>query len=151
MSPQRNPKYLTFIRSLPCAVCGTCRHIEAAHTGPRGLGQKSSDLSAIPLCAPEHRTGPKSYHKLGPHKFVTIHGLDIPALVARLNTLGLQGLRLHGIGKREMSRRFTRFHCICGYRTVWYRLESDARGAVHHHMDAQENQPHSPPNGAEQA
>ena len=28
---------------------------EAAHTGPHGLGQKSSDLSAIPLCRVHHR------------------------------------------------------------------------------------------------
>ena len=43
--------------------------IEASHTGPHGLGQKSSDFSAIPLCYQHHRTGKDSYHKLGPQKF----------------------------------------------------------------------------------
>ena len=66
-----------------CSVRAT-RGGEAAHTGPHGLGQKSSDLSAIPLCARHHRTGPDSYHKLGPRKFAEAHRLNIPAIAARL-------------------------------------------------------------------
>jgi len=85
VKPARNPQYLRWVRSLPCAVCGTSRYIEAAHTGPRGLSQKSSDTSAIPLCARHHRTGNDSYHKLGPRKFSEVHQLDIPALVRRLS------------------------------------------------------------------
>lgn len=92
---------------------------------------------------------PKSYHKLGPHEFSAVHGLDIPALVARLNTMGLQGLELHRISSREPSPGFTRFHCTCGYRTVWYRPESDARAALHQHMDVQD-EPHSTQKGAGQ-
>lgn len=85
MKPIRNPQYLRWVRSLPCAVCGAMRHVEAAHTGPRGLSQKSSDTSAIPLCARHHRTGDDSYHKLGPRRFSEAHRLDIPALVRRLS------------------------------------------------------------------
>jgi hypothetical protein len=85
MKPARNPQYLRWIRTLPCAACGTTRHVEAAHTGPRGLSQKSPDTSAIPLCPRHHRTGDDSYHKLGPRKFSEVHQLDIPALVARLS------------------------------------------------------------------
>ena len=59
--------------------------IEASHTGPHGLGQKSSDYSAIPLCANHHRTGKDSYHKLGPRRFSEVHNLDIRAIVFRLN------------------------------------------------------------------
>src|SRR4029077_584023 len=66
--PVRNPKYLASIRTLPCLVCGARRGIEASHTGPHGLGQKSPDTSAIPLCITHHRTGKDSYHKLGPRK-----------------------------------------------------------------------------------
>lgn len=86
MKPQRNPRYLAWIRTQPCVVCGTRRGIEASHTGPHGLGQKSPDTSAIPLCSKHHRTGNDSYHKLGPRKFALVHGLDIPAIVQRLNT-----------------------------------------------------------------
>jgi hypothetical protein len=85
MKPARNPGYLRWIRTLPCAVCRTARTVEAAHTGPHGLGQKSSDWSAIPLCARHHRTGDDSYHRLGPRRFAEVHQLNIRAIVARLS------------------------------------------------------------------
>jgi hypothetical protein len=65
-------------------VCGFRRGIEASHTGSRGIGQKSSDLSAIPLCHRHHRTGGDSYHKLGQRRFAEVHNLDIPDIVRRL-------------------------------------------------------------------
>ena len=85
MKPVRNPGYLKWIRTLPCSVCRTTRQIEAAHTGPHGISQKSSDLSAIPLCRKHHRTGDDSYHKLGPRRFAEVHHLNIQAIVARLS------------------------------------------------------------------
>jgi len=85
MKPVRNPKYLAWIRTQPCLVCGATRWIEAAHTGPHGLGQKSPDTSAVPLCAKHHRTGNDSYHRLGPRKFSEVHNLDLVAIVQRLN------------------------------------------------------------------
>ena len=85
MKPVRSPGYLEWIRTLPCSVCHRTRGVEAAHTGPHGLGQKSSDLSAIPLCARHHRTGDDSYHKLGPRKFAEVHQVNLPAIVARLS------------------------------------------------------------------
>ena len=85
MKPQRNPRYLAWIRTQPCCVCGSRKFIEASHTGPHGIGQKSPDSSAIPLCARHHRTGADSYHRLGPRKFSAQHNLDIPAIVRRLN------------------------------------------------------------------
>ena len=85
MKPPRNPRYLAWIRTQPCCVCGSKRAIEASHTGPHGIGQKSLDSSAIPLCAKHHRTGNESYHRLGPRKFSEKHNLDIQAIVRRLN------------------------------------------------------------------
>src|SRR3974377_338606 len=85
--PERDPEYLRFVRNLPCAVCSTSRGIEASHTGPHGIGQKSSDRSAIPLCRKHHRTGDQALHRLGPVKFVAMHNLDIPAHIAQLNQL----------------------------------------------------------------
>src|SRR5712691_3617244 len=85
MKPQRSSPYLAWIRTQPCVVCRATRWIEAAHTGPHGLGQKSPDSSAIPLCTKHHRTGKDSYHKLGPRKFAQIHNLDIPTIVRKLN------------------------------------------------------------------
>ena len=85
MKPVRNPRYLAWIRTQRCLVCGSTRWIEAAHTGPHGLGQKSPDTSAVPLCARHHRTGNDSYHRLGPRKFAETHNLDLAAIVHRLN------------------------------------------------------------------
>ena len=85
MKPPRNQRYLAWIRTQPCCVCGSKRAIEASHTGPHGLGQKSPDSSAIPLCPKHHRTGDGSYHRLGPRKFAQQHKLDIQAIVRKLN------------------------------------------------------------------
>lgn len=83
--PVRDPKYRAYIRRLPCLVCLTTRNVEAAHTGPHGIGQKSCDLSCIPLCIGHHRRDSDSYHRLGPIPFQERHGMDIGAHVARLN------------------------------------------------------------------
>ena len=83
--PIRDAAYLRWVRTLPCACCNR-RASEAAHMGPHGLGQKSSDLSAIPLCRVHHRTGKDSYHKLGPVKFEQAHPhLKVAELIVRLN------------------------------------------------------------------
>jgi hypothetical protein len=85
MKPTRDPWYLAWIRTLPCLVCGSTKGIEASHTCPRGLGQKSSDTSTIPLCYQHHGTGTDSYHKLGARRFALVHNLDVPVIVRRLN------------------------------------------------------------------
>jgi hypothetical protein len=81
-TPVRDAKYRALIRTLPCAVCGAHWGIEAAHTGPHGMSQKSSDLDCIPLCRKHHRTGADALHSLGPVKFARVHALDVPALIA---------------------------------------------------------------------
>jgi len=103
VKPARHPGYLQWIRTLPCSVCRTTRDVEAAHTGPRGLSQKSSDLCAIPLCARHHRTGKDSYHKLGPRKFSEVHHLDLAAMVARLSAK--PRIRVESGAFREPVRR----------------------------------------------
>lgn len=92
--PERCRSYLAWIRTLPCAVClrapDAYLRVEAAHTntlGPRGVAQKSSDFSAIPLCFWHHRGNPDSYHQLGEHGFAQRHGIDLAALVRGLNEL----------------------------------------------------------------
>src|ERR1035441_6893405 len=88
--PDRSPDYLAWIRTLRCVVCGRPPGsvlIEAAHTnamGPRGLGQKSTEFSAIPLCSGHHRELPVSYHVLGETAFSLMHGLELNALVVAL-------------------------------------------------------------------
>lgn len=85
--PQRDFQYLRFIRTLPCTICSRCRYIEAAHFGPRGLGQKANDMQTLPLCSAHHRTGVDSYHSLGPRKFAEHHRLNVNRLIGQLNEL----------------------------------------------------------------
>jgi hypothetical protein len=42
--------YLAKVRALPCLVCGKRPSEAHHHTGRRGMGQKSSDSDAMPLC-----------------------------------------------------------------------------------------------------
>jgi hypothetical protein len=89
--PDRCPEYLAWIRTLACVVCSrmSCGAtvIEAAHThalGRRGMGQETSDFSAIPLCTAHHRENPDSYHRLGEQKFAHQHGIGLKNLVLAL-------------------------------------------------------------------
>lgn len=50
-----NPRYLDWIRSLPCSVCDAKPPGHAHHSTGAGMGQKSPDLEAIPLCFKHHR------------------------------------------------------------------------------------------------
>ena len=90
--PDRSPDYLAWIRKLPCLICsrasGGATVIEAAHTnalGTRGLGQKTSDFSAIPLCSGHHRKDRDSYHRLGEERFARAHRISLRELVGALN------------------------------------------------------------------
>lgn len=83
----RSWRYLAWIRTLPCAVCGA-QPSEAAHTGSDGgISMKASDYSAIPLCSHCHRMSSDSYHALGRDEFEERHGLDLAAIRRRLNRL----------------------------------------------------------------
>jgi hypothetical protein len=53
--PTDNPQRLRWLRGLCCAVCGSAWQVEAHHlTMGRGLGQRTSDEDAIPLCRDDH-------------------------------------------------------------------------------------------------
>ena len=119
MKPQRNPRYLAWIRTQPCCVCGSRKAVEASHTGPHGIGQKSADTSAIPLCAKHHRTGADSYHRLGPRKFSEKHGLNVPAIVRQLNLKPVIRLEAGWFVVYVEDQRY-----------VWGRAENGIRSAV---------------------
>jgi hypothetical protein len=86
MAALRDPKFLKWIKSLPCSVPAcTSSYIEAAHTGGHGIGIKAPDRQAIPLCGRHHRSGNDSLHSLNRRKFELKHGIDINGIVAMLN------------------------------------------------------------------
>jgi hypothetical protein len=81
--PVRDSGYLRWVRTFPCSVCKSQRGIEAAHTGPHGIGQKSSDQSCIPLCRTHHR----ELHARGPVRFQNAHLIQFEELTGQLNAL----------------------------------------------------------------
>ena len=88
--PVRDSRYRTWIRTLPCAACGTTWDVEAAHTGSDGgMSMKASDYSCIPLCTDCHTMRPDSYHRIhgGRAAFEKQHSIDIGRLVAHLNRI----------------------------------------------------------------
>jgi hypothetical protein len=51
----RDQRYLAFVRGKPCLVCGMpgdSHHIQYAQ--PRGLGRKTGDQYAVPVCREHH-------------------------------------------------------------------------------------------------
>ena len=88
--PARSWRYRSWVRSLPCCICGIeGPTVQAAHTGEgdHGMKQKSSDFSCIPLCAGHHMVNDDSYHALQRERFEAKHGINCKALVKRLNGL----------------------------------------------------------------
>ena len=84
--PTRDAQYRAFVRSFPCAACGSTRNVEAAHTGcDGGMSMKSSAYSCIPLCPDCHRVGCFAYHRVGRAAFLLQWGIDLTELVERLN------------------------------------------------------------------
>lgn len=138
MKSLRIKSYLSWIRSQACICCGRHNHIEAAHVGMHGLGQKSPDSMTIPLCPLHHRTGNDSYHRLGPVRFAEKWNLDIGKLVEQLNEEGLRGLKCHAPARKQVSPGFVRLKCICGFQTAWYRILQDAQGSLLSHIEERE-------------
>ena len=85
--PARDWKYRAWIRTLPCAACGSHHQVEAAHTGSDGgMRQKSSDYSCIPLCIECHTMGRHAYHSAsGPAGLEQAYEFSIAATVRTLN------------------------------------------------------------------
>ena len=95
VKPVRDKKYIAWLRTQQCLVCrrfpSTAFPIEAAHSGNNGagMGQKATDLDALPLCGSCHRTGRCSYHSFG----IEAHWADF------------QGIDL-ALFRRELQRKY---------------------------------------------
>jgi hypothetical protein len=59
----KNDKYLKFVKTLPCCICGHDTGVDAAHIrfsaayaakANPGVGQKPSDFWVVPLCRKHH-------------------------------------------------------------------------------------------------
>src|ERR1051325_8768537 len=84
--PARDTRYRAWIRTLPCAVCGSKWRVEAAHTGSDGgMSQKASDYSCVPLCRYCHTGRRGAYHQIGKREFERRYGINLTEFVRALN------------------------------------------------------------------
>lgn len=80
----RDKKYLSFIKSLRCCVCGFKPMSDPHHVPEKGhgaKGMKCSDYRAIPLCHLHHT----EYHQHGRETFAIKYDLDYEQLIGFLN------------------------------------------------------------------
>jgi hypothetical protein len=84
---KRDEKYLAWIRTLPCVICGDPRS-EAAHLRiasinddkrETGMGEKPSDRWVLPLCRLHH----SRQHSMNEAEFWASYGIDPFALALR--------------------------------------------------------------------
>ncbi len=83
--PWRSRAYLDYVRSLPCAWCKAMPPSEASHHGKHGVGSKSPDWNAIPLCAKCHR---QEFHGKGRLGAMDRQQTDFWVTAVALKTLG---------------------------------------------------------------
>jgi len=80
-------KHLALIRQLPCCVCGRAGG-EAHHckygTGERGMGLRSTDKFAIPLCNEDHINGVERVGSRNEHAWFVKRGVNPLDLAAGL-------------------------------------------------------------------
>lgn len=80
----RDKRYLGWIRTLDCAVCGRKGPNDPHHVnkeGHGGKGIKGDDTRAIPLCNEHHR----EFHDKGRLTFAERHGIDYEITIEALN------------------------------------------------------------------
>lgn len=86
MKRVQSENYLSFIRILPCCICGENTSVEACHIRygdrraakrPTGMGEKPDDRWAVPLCGHHHR----EQHSFGEQKWWRAVGKD-PIFIA---------------------------------------------------------------------
>lgn len=95
---QRQPRvrdrgFIAWLHEQPCCVHRVGHPVEAAHIrmasvahGKRstGLQERPDDRWCVPLCAAEHRLGPKSQHAMNEADYWKMVGVDPFAVAARL-------------------------------------------------------------------
>jgi len=88
----RHSKYLEFVRSQPCCVCGNMHRSHPHHTEVSGTGIKGNDLSCIPLCGSHHT----EIHHIGVKTFEDKYKVDI--IMKNMETLKNYIKFLAGVG-----------------------------------------------------
>jgi hypothetical protein len=111
------PKFLAYLRTLPCVITHTRHNIHAAHIrfsdaasgkiNP-GIGKKPDDRHALPLCFELHTGDPrKSQHSMSERGFWQRYGVDPIATADKLWTI-FNNEQLSQIEKLEAGEKVIR-------------------------------------------
>lgn len=104
--PGMSDKHLDCVRSLSCCVCSKgprseCHHLKAG-TNERGMGQRSSDRFAVPLCR-DHHHDVEHVGTKNEQAWFEGYGIDALALADAL---------WHSTGAVDLMQRIVRAHNI---------------------------------------
>lgn len=80
--PERDLKYIDWIKSLPCIIC-QFTFSDPHHTETGGKGTKASDYTCIPLCSAHHL----EVHTTGKQTFQKKHNINFKEVCERLQTI----------------------------------------------------------------
>ena len=80
--PERDLKYINWIKTLPCIACGY-PFSDPHHTETGGKGTKASDYTCVPLCRTHHQM----LHSHGKQSFQKEFNIDFKSVCKRLNTV----------------------------------------------------------------
>lgn len=81
--PDRDNKYLSWIRSLPCLICRLPAPSQSHHSSTGGKGTKASDYTCLPLCHMHHQL----VHIWGKQTFQKEFNIDFKSVCKRLNAI----------------------------------------------------------------
>lgn len=93
--PLRDPEYVAFVRTLPCAICGAPPPSDPSHFGTRGMSQKTDDTRLLPSCREDH----DYWHKNGR---VWLGGRELSRVESERVLLAAQVDALTAWRKREL-------------------------------------------------
>lgn len=93
--PLRDPEYVAFVRTLPCAICSAPPPSDPSHFGSRGMSQKTDDTRLLPSCREDH----DYWHKTGRVRF---GGRELSRLETERALLAAQVDALTAWRKREL-------------------------------------------------
>jgi len=81
----KDPKYLAYIRSMPCEICGrksVAAHVRKQYWGA-GTGIKPWDYVAISLCDDLDVSHHKELDRIGMEAFEELYNIDIRRIIIR--------------------------------------------------------------------
>ena len=80
--PERDSKYINWIKNLPCIICQYPRS-DPHHSETGGKGTKASDYTSIALCHKHHQ----EVHQIGKKSFQKKYNISFKEECERLTTI----------------------------------------------------------------